>query len=210
MRLPILFYCLLCCSIAGAQQKIGIFSAAADVGHPITKGTAHYDKKTKEYYINGGGYNIWFQRDEFHYLYKPLTGDFVFTANMKLLGEGKELHRKIGFMLRESLEDSAMHISATIHGDGLTALQWRTAKGAAMRDPEDEIFSTQKNIDQIEVERKGDLIIFRAAGPNEVLQEVGRHQMPGLPAAILAGIFLCSHNSEVLEQGKAWRLTLKN
>ena len=36
------------------------------------------------------------------------------------------------------------HVSAVIHGDGLTVMQWRVAKGRNMRDPEDEIFSKEK------------------------------------------------------------------
>jgi len=33
-------------------------------------GSASYDAASKIYTINSAGYNIWYQRDEFHYLWK--------------------------------------------------------------------------------------------------------------------------------------------
>ena len=64
--------------------------------------------------------------------YSKLSGDFILTANFELLGEGVDPHRKVGWMIRESLDDDAAHVSATLHGDGLTVLQWRELKGAHM------------------------------------------------------------------------------
>ncbi len=41
------------------------------------------------------------------------------------------------------------HISATLHGDGLTVMQWRDFKGTEMKDPEDEIFAKGSDYDII-------------------------------------------------------------
>lgn len=97
----------------------GIFENSTDVGNPKIKGSTVYDKNTNTYTLTGGGYNIWFKRDEFHYAYKKLKGDFTLTADFVFNGEGKDPHRKIGWMIRQSLADSAVHISAVAHGDGL-------------------------------------------------------------------------------------------
>jgi len=43
-------------------------------------------------------------------------------------------------MIRETTDEKSPHITATLHGNGLTVLQWRGAAGAAMRDPQDEMF----------------------------------------------------------------------
>jgi hypothetical protein len=104
-----------------------------DVGSPKMKGSTIYDKKTNSYTLSGGGYNIWFNRDEFQYAYKRLSGDFILTGDFEFIGEGKDPHRKIGWMVRESLTDTAVHISAVYHGDGLTVLQWRLKPGMNMR-----------------------------------------------------------------------------
>ena len=92
-------------------------------------------------------------------------------------------------MVRESLADDAAHTSAVAHGDGLTVLQWRVKKGMAMRDPEDEIFSPQKNIQTIQVERKGDAYTMRVAKKGEALQVVGSHHMPDLPTPLFVGFY---------------------
>lgn len=105
------------------RPDTGVFKYSADIGNPKIKGSTSFDEATKTYTIEGGGYNIWFNRDEFHYAYNKLKDDFTLTAHFKFLGTGKEGHRKIGWMVRSSTADSAVHISAVLHGDGLTVLQ---------------------------------------------------------------------------------------
>src|SRR3954454_6348208 len=146
MKRIILIACLNCVVISAIAQQnsLGVFENNTDVGHPKIKGTTVYDKQTNTYTLEGGGYNIWFNRDEFQYAYKKLKGDFTLTANFEFAGEGKDPHRKIGWMVRESLADTAVHISAVDHGDGLTVLQWRVKPGMNMRDPEDEIRAAEQ------------------------------------------------------------------
>ncbi len=103
-------------------------------------GSATYNSGDQSYSIRGSGYNIWFERDEFHYLYNKIKGDFILTANFRFEGKGTDPHRKTGWMLRGSTGEKSLHISAVLHGDGLTVLQWRDFDGAEMKDPEDEIF----------------------------------------------------------------------
>jgi hypothetical protein len=78
------------------------------------------------------------------------------------MGKGKVGHRKTGWMIRESLSDSASQISAVIHADSLTLMQWRVAKGMNMRDPEDQILAKGR-ICYAAIERKGKTITMRAA-----------------------------------------------
>jgi hypothetical protein len=189
-------------------KKIGEFDMTADIGNPKLPGTAEYDKDTKTYTLKGSGYNIWFERDEFQFLYKEMEGDFTMTADFEFVGTGKDPHRKVGWMIRESLYDNASHVSAVLHGDGLTVLQWRIAKGEKMRDPEDEIFSTQKEVQTMQLQRKGKNYTMWAAKKGEMLKMVGSHQMDNLPDKIISGLFICSHNPGVLEQAKVTNLKI--
>ncbi len=192
---------LLFCACTFAQsQELGVFEENVDVGNPQLSGSAEYDMATQTYTIRGAGYNIWFERDEFHYVYREQQGDFVATAHFEFVGEGVDPHRKTGWMIRESLADTAVHLSAVSHGDGLTVLQWRTEPGASMRDPEDEIFFPDKNIDIVQLERKGQTITMRVAKEGEELQLVGSHTMERLPEKVMVGLFVCSHNPEVVEE----------
>jgi TolB protein len=210
MKLQFIACMLLCNSITMSQPApVGDFQNHTDIGNPKVKGSATYNNADQSYDLKGGGYNIWFNRDEFQYAYSKLKGDFILTANVKLLGEGKENHRKIGWMVRASDEDNAAHISAALHGDGLTVLQWRRLRGAYMRDPEDEISCIKKNVQVIQLERNGKTFIMRIANAGEPLQEVGRTDMIDMPDEVLGGLFLCSHNPDTQEEGIAWNVRME-
>ena len=204
----VITWCLVC-SIAFAQQKnIGIFQNNKDIGNPINTGGASYDESTQTYTLKGAGYNVWFERDEFNFLYNEIAGDFVITANFEFVDKGTDPHRKIGLMVRESEDEKAASINATLHGDGLTVLQWRELRGAFMRDPEDEIFPPKSNYTILQLERVGKNIIMRAAHPGEPLQNLGSHAMTSFKDSVLVGLFISSHNKDVVEQARVWNVRI--
>lgn len=94
----------------GQGATIGLFDQASDIGKPKNPGSSRYEDATQAYYLKGSGYNIWFNRDEFQYLYKKINGDFILTADFKFLGEKGNGHRKIGWMIRESLDEAAASV----------------------------------------------------------------------------------------------------
>ena len=117
-------------AIIMAQNPVGIFSSHADIGKPKLSGSASYNTDDQSYNLKGAGYNIWFGRDEFHYACNKIKGDFILTGNFKILGKGVDPHRKIGWMVRANEGDDAAHMTATVHGDGMIAMQWRRMRGA--------------------------------------------------------------------------------
>jgi TolB protein len=192
-----------------AQQKaVGIFKYNKDIGNPAKGGGASYDDASQQYTLKGAGYNIWFERDEFNYVYNKVGGDFIITADFEFIGKGTDPHRKIGLMVRESDDEKAASVNATLHGDGLTVLQWRELRGAYMRDPEDEIFTPKNNYTILQLERKGKDIIMRAAHPGEPLQMIGTHSMTSLRDSVLVGLFISSHNKDVVEEARAYNVRL--
>lgn len=202
---------LLCLAEFSLAQSgnLGIFSNGEDIGSPKLAGSSSYDPASQTYTLKGGGYNIWFNRDEFHYLYKKISGDFLLTANFEFVGEKGNGHRKIGWMVRESADEAGAGMNACVHGDGLAVMQWRPLRGAFMRDPEDEIFFAKKAVFQeVQLERKGKLLIMRVATPGEPLQEVGRQAMPDLRDSVLTGIYICSHDETKLEEARVWNVRI--
>lgn len=206
--LPIFICCFLMNSTMAQNKSVGIFENNTDIGNPKNAGSAIYNSPDQSYTIRGSGYNIWFARDEFHYLYNKIKGDFILTANFKFEGKGTEAHRKTGWMLRASADEDSRHISATLHGDGLTVMQWRDVKGTEMKDPEDEIFAKGSAYDIIQVERSGKIIYMRAAHTGQPLETIGSYEMINLPDEILAGLFVCSHNPDVTEEAKIWNVRI--
>ena len=196
-------------NIAIAQNTpVGIFQSDSDIGNPKKTGSAIYNKADQSYNLKGGGYNIWFERDEFHYTFNKISGDFILTANFEFIGKGTENHRKTGWMIRESTDEKSSHISATLHGDGMTVLQWRVSNGAAMRDPQDEIFAKDSSYNVIQIERAGRIIIMRAAHSGNPFDIIGTHEMENIPDEVLVGPFVCSHNPDIMEEVKVWNVRI--
>ena len=207
MRKTLLIFLSMLSISTFAQEPIGIFENSKDIGSPILAGSSVYDEATQTYTMKGAGYNIWFGRDEFQYLYNKLKGDFILTANFAFVGDNK-IHRKIGWMVRASDKDNAVHCSAVLHGDGLTALQWRVMENANMRDPQDEIFAPKPYYQIIQLERSGKTMIMRAAHPGEPLQLIGQTVTENLPDEVLAGMIISSHDTDVVETAKMWNVRI--
>ena len=179
------------------QGAAGIFEQSADVGPVLHPGKTEFDAATQTYRLSGAGANIWFKKDEFHYAYKRVTGNVILQCRGKLLGKGVDPHRKFGWMLRTGLDTAAAMVSATVHGDGLTAIQYRKQAGASI----EEVKSPVKMPDVIELERRGRSFFLSVARFGEPFWTV---EVPDfdLPAELYAGLFICSHNKDVTENAE--------
>ena len=78
----------------------------------------------------GAGVNMWATRDEFQFAWRKLSGDFIVRTHAAFLGKGVDPHRKLGWIVRKSLDADSPYVDAAIHGDGLTSLQFRRTPGA--------------------------------------------------------------------------------
>ncbi|MCW3115420.1 MAG: Periplasmic component of the Tol biopolymer transport system-like protein [Segetibacter sp.] len=180
-----------------AQQSVGIFEGQADIGAKVKPGSGLYIPQSDQYIISGSGYNIWFDHDEFHYVYKKLKGDFILYAKAELVGfQGVDPHRKVGWMVRKSLDAKSAQINAVVHGDGLTSLQFRRVD--ATNTEEKKSSTTHANI--IQLERKGNTYTMRAAkfGEPFITEEVADLN---LGDEVYVGLFVGSHNADVVETG---------
>ena len=59
-----------------------------------------------------------------------MKGDFILYTRAEFLGSWVNYHRKVGWMVRKSLDGNSPHVNAVEHGDGLTSLQFRRTAGA--------------------------------------------------------------------------------
>jgi TolB protein len=204
----VLILSLFISSAVSQNIPVGNFQLNSDIGNPKKAGSSIYNKTDQSYSMKGGGYNIWFERDEFHFLFNKIKGDFILTANFEFVGKGTEAHRKTGWMIRESTDEKSPHITATLHGDGLTVMQWREVAGAAMRDPQDEIFAKDSSYNVIQIERTGKNITMRAAHYGKPFDIIGSHDMANMPDEVFVGPFICSHNPDIVEEVKVWNVRI--
>ena len=181
---------------ASAQNTpVGIFDGQTDVGRVKHDGTGTYDSKSQEYHLSGSGTNIWTTHDEFHFVWKRMKGDFILRTNAAFIGKGVEEHRKIGLMIRTSLDSNSKHVNAVVHGAGLTSLQYRKTTGGTTEEKKFELTSA----DVIQLERKGNTYIMSVARKGDlfVMQEVSDID---LGDDVYVGLFICAHNPNVVEK----------
>jgi TolB protein len=173
---------------------LGEFDAAADVGEPKLSGKSIYDAASQQFTLTAGGFNMWFKRDEMQFVHKKLKGDFIVRANVQFVGKGTDPHRKLGWIARSSLQAGAKQVSATIHGDGLTSLQYRH-----LDDTDTEQLELGNRLpDVVQLERRGNTYIMSTAKFGEAFTQVSAQDVE-LGAEPYVGLFVCSHNAEVLE-----------
>jgi TolB protein len=167
-----------------------------DVGRPKQAGSARFDAATQEYTLTAAGENMWDTRDEFHFAWRRLEGDFILQARVKLVGSGVEEHRKLGLIVRRSLDAGSPYADAAVHGDGLTSLQYRRTPGGET----DEVRSPVAGPDFIQLERRKDTFLLSVAHFGEPLVTSELKDL-ALGPEVYAGLFLCSHNASVMETG---------
>ncbi len=177
------------------MSEFAVFEEHSDVGSPGRPGLCTYDAVQQCFRLEGSGANVWGQQDAFQYVWKPMHGNCIVTARAQFIGVGVEPHRKLGCMLRAGLDANAAHVSACVHGDGLTALQFRRAAGVETEELRLDISAP----DVIQLERAGNTIIMSVAHFGEPFVS---QQLEGLELGdeIYVGLFVCSHNDALSEQ----------
>ena len=181
--------------VTNAYAQVGIFDNQSDIGPVKHPGTALFDAATQRYALTGSGANVWGTHDEFHFVWKKMTGDFILRANVAFIGKGVEAHRKIGWMVRSSLDTNSKQINAVVHGDGLTSLQFRKAISGIT----EEMKSTLTHADVIQLERRGNSYTMSVAHKGETFVSEKLDDFD-LGDDVYVGIFICSHNADVTEK----------
>ncbi|HJP60121.1 MAG TPA: hypothetical protein VJ865_08975, partial [Gemmatimonadaceae bacterium] len=183
-----------------AQSPLGVFEAHSDVGRTVRPGTVTYDSQNEHYVVSGAGRNMWAGRDDFHFVWKRLTGNFILSTRAHFIGRGLEAHRKIGWTIRPTLDPQSNHVTAAVHGDGLVSLQFRRASGGTT----EEIKSPDSlpNADAvIQLERRDSVYIMSVAQFGDTLVSTQLSNV-ALPDTVYVGLFVCSHSESVAERGE--------
>src|SRR5881397_2607092 len=182
--------------VLGAQGPVGVFATHTEVGR--ARGSASYDPQRQTYLVAGSGQNMWGSRDDFHFVWKRISGNFILSTRARFIGAGVEEHRKIGWTIRPSLDPGSAHVTAALHGNGLMSLQFRRQTGGITE--EDKSADSLPDADAvIQLERRGGEYILSVArfGDSLVTQ---RLTGVSLPDTVYVGLFVCSHNDAVTER----------
>jgi len=182
-------------SVIRAQAgPVGSFEGHGDVGSPALSGSATWNAASQEYRLSAAGVNMWGPRDELQFVWKRLKGDFILRAQVEFEGEGVDPHRKAGVIARTSLDPASPYADAVVHGDGLTSLQFRRAAGGET----EEVVSGVTGADILQIERKGATVTVSVARLGDLFQASQVTDL-ALGEEVYVGLFVCSHNPEVVE-----------
>jgi TolB protein len=179
------------------EKPLALFDGHGDIGPVKRAGAVTEGPNAGTLVLEGAGANMWFAADEGHFLWKRIQGDFIVSARVEFEGTGVEAHRKLGWMARSTMEPGSAQASAVVHGDGLTSLQFRRTPGADTEETKLAIAGA----DQVQLERRGSTYIMSAArfGQPYVTGEVVGLDLGG---EVLIGLFVCSHNADVVEKAR--------
>jgi Tol biopolymer transport system component len=173
----------------------GVFEGHGDVGTVSHPGSAKYDEASKSYTVTGGGENMWFARDAFHFAWAKADGDVALAADVAFVGAGKNPHRKACLMIRQGLDADAAYVDVAVHGDGLTSLQYRDARGAATHEVQANVTTPAR----VRLVRRGRYALLYLAARGEEPRFSGAAVRVSLDGPVYVGIGVCSHDKDVTE-----------
>jgi hypothetical protein len=168
------------------------FTTSSDVGAVKQKGNLAYDPATGIYAVTGGGENLWAQADEFHYAWRKESGDFIFSTTLAFDGKEGNAHKKMGLMIRESLNTDAKYVDIAIHNDGLMSLQYRAQTGGITK----EITTLTRAANHVVFIRKGKKLIMRT-GAGAIPRQDNAEIEIDFPGEFYIGMYVCAHEAGV-------------
>ncbi len=186
---------------------LGIFEGQSDVGSVKPPGSFAFDSVNGLYAIASSGANLWSTEDAFHFAWKKVTGDVALTAAIRLAdaAPASNPHRKAILIFRQSLDSDSLYADAALHGSGETALQYRHAKGDTTQDIAFNIGAPRR----IRLEKRGDTITLFISMHSEPLHQTGASIHLHFDGPFYAGIGVCAHNKDAVEQATFAHVELK-
>jgi TolB protein len=174
---------------------LGIFQGNNDIGNVGYAGSVVFDPADSTYMVSGGGTNMWFTKDELHYVWKKMSGDVSIAADIEWIGEGVEAHRKACLIIRQDLDTGSVYADAALHGDGLTSIQYREVKNGVTREVQSNITSPTR----LRIEKTGDdLSMSLAQGDGALEPSGGTFRLP-FTEPFYIGLGVCAHNNDTIE-----------
>jgi hypothetical protein len=194
------------------DTPIGVFQGQSDIGAAVVEGSASYDAGTKQYTIHSAGYNIWYSRDEFRYLWKKMFGDVSLAADVTFPDAKGYGDRKAVLVIRQSLDDDSKEVMAGQHGTGMIHLAQRSAKGASMTDMQFRFGGTLANVKarRIGIEKHGDSIAIFISLDGEPLHQFGPPITLHFDGPFYVGIGFCSHLPATVDRAVLSNIVLEN
>ena len=204
------------------HTPIGIFDGQSDVGSAVVPGSAGFDAATGKYTINSAGYNVWYMRDEFRYLWKKMSGDVSLAADISFPDPKGYGDRKAVLIIRQNLDDDSKEALVALHGAGMIQLARRLEKGERVKDIEYRIGGRGMpagespdslvtiSAERIGIEKHGDQFTLWVSVAGEPMHQFGAPITLHLDKPFYVGIGFCSHLPATVDTAVLANVVLEN
>jgi hypothetical protein len=194
------------------DAPIGIFEGQSDIGSALVPGSASYDAATGQYTINSAGYNIWYSRDEFRYLWKKVSGDVSLAADIAFPNSNGYGDRKAVLIIRQNLDDDSKEAMIGEHGAGMIHLAFRTDKAVFLKDLQYRFSGLLAGVHakRIGIEKHGDSIAIFVSLQGEPMHQLGPPITLHFDGPFFVGIGFCSHLPATSDTAIATNVVLEN
>jgi hypothetical protein len=204
------------------DTPIGVFQGQSDIGSALVAGSASYDAATKQYTIHSAGYNVWYTRDEFRYLWKKMSGDVSLATDIAYPDPNGYGDRKAVLVIRQDLEDDSKQALVALHGAGMIHLAQRPEKNVRIKDMEYRIGGrglpggaspdslVTVSAKRIGIEKRGDLFTLWVSLDGEPMHQFGPPIRLHLDAPFYVGIGFCSHLPDKSDTAVLSNVVLEN
>ena len=204
------------------NTPIGIFEGQSDVGSALVPGGASYDAATRRYTIQSAGYNVWYTRDEFRYLWKKMSGDVSLAADIAYPDATGYGDRKAVLVIRQTWRTIRKK-----HGcpprrrhdsPGATATERRSRQRCGVPDRShggrpggaspDSLVTI--NAQRIGIEKRGDSFALFVSLDGEPMHQFGPPIPLRLDGPFYVGIGFCAHLPDKLDTAVLSNVVLEN
>jgi hypothetical protein len=192
---------------------IGIFDGQSDVGAALVPGSATFNPATGQYTIHSAGYNIWYSRDEFRYLWKKMSGDISLAASISFPTPEPPSDRKVVLILRQSLNDDSPEAMVGEHATGMVHLALRPTPSAEIKDLQVRVAGPllpSPLPQRIGIEKHGDDFTLYLSLEGEPMHPFGPPIHLHLDPPFYVGIGFSSHLPTTLDTGVLTNVVLEN
>jgi TolB protein len=200
------------CADAG---KLGIFEGQSDVGVVQKAGSAELAPSGPAYLVNGGGENMWFTNDAFHFVWTRVSGDFAFEAAIQWQRAGGNPHRKACLLVRQTLEPGSPYVDVAAHGNGLLSLQFRDAPGGLtheiqVRQPAPAAGEASNPASElVGLTRQGEVFFITQTQGTAPAKPLGAFTRLKFTDPVYVGLGVCAHDAQGLETARFTRVQLR-
>ncbi len=183
-------------------------------------GSASYNDG--QYTINSAGYNVWYTRDEFRYLWKKMSGDVSLAADIAFPDPKGYGDRKAVLVIRQNLDDDSKEAIVALHGAGMIQLAQRAEKDVRVKDMEYRVGGRGRPggaspdslvpvfAKRVGIEKQGDAFALLVSLEGEPMHQFGPPITLHLDGTFYVGIGFCSHLPETSDTAVLSNVVLEN